>query len=85
VNKEVNDTVFGNPAGVGVPTVFPTTLPPVAPEGQGTLLGMAALALNAGDRTQAAQLITYALQQQPNNLQAQFLQRVLQLQTRTSK
>jgi hypothetical protein len=82
VNKEVNDTVFGNPAGMGVPTVFPTSLPPVQPEGQGTLLGMAAIALNAGDHNQAGQILTYALQQEPKNLQAQYLWRVLQLHTR---
>jgi spermidine synthase len=82
VNGELSGAIFGTPSGQGVPCVFPTPNPAPPPEGQGTLLGMAALALNAGELNQAGQIIQYALQQQPNNLQAQYLKRVLDLQLR---
>ncbi|MFN3408494.1 MAG: fused MFS/spermidine synthase [Limisphaerales bacterium] len=82
VNGELSGAIFGTPSGHGVPCVFPTPNPAPPPEGQGTLLGMAAIALNAGELNQAAQMIHYALQQQPNNLQAQYLKRVLDLQLR---
>jgi hypothetical protein len=77
VNPALFESVGGNPALADLPMALPTPnpAPPVSTDGNVIDLCSAATAQN--DWLRADQLAAYALQQQPNNLDAAYLKRII--------
>lgn len=82
VNARLYEVMRGSSGGAGVPCAMPTPNPaPPAPT-DGTIINLCNAAIAAGDLTRADQLAAYALQQQPNNLDAAYLKRIIDRQLR---
>ena len=72
----------GRPGGAGVPCAMPTPNPAPPPPTDGTIINLCSAAIAQGDWPRADQLAAYALQQQPNNLDAAYLKRIIDRQLR---
>jgi spermidine synthase len=77
VNQSLYECLRGNPALAGLPVAMPTPnpAPPVPTDGDVINLCSAAIAQN--DWLRADQLAAYALQHQPNNIDAAYLKRII--------
>jgi hypothetical protein len=77
VNEQLLESVKGVPAAAGIPCVFAIPNPPPPPSSQGTVIDLCSIAVAQGDLLRADQLAAYALQQEPNNLDAAYLKRII--------
>jgi hypothetical protein len=77
MNGEFYGCLFGAPASASVPCVFQTPEAHPSPPTDGTVLNLCSAAIARGDLFQADQLAAYALQQQPSNIDAAYLARVI--------
>ena len=80
VNARLFECMNGGPNGVGVPCAMPTPNPAPPPPADGTIINLCSAAIAQGDWLRADQLASYALQQQPNNLDAAYLKRIIDRQ-----
>jgi hypothetical protein len=80
VNGELFASVFGTPAGTGVPCVFQNTPPPPAPASTDSPVDRAENAFAAGDLDQAQRLAAEALAQRPGDEMATYVARVVERQ-----
>jgi hypothetical protein len=79
VNGELWRTLFGQSAGE-TPCALPTPRPAPAPPTDGTILNLCHAAIAQNNWQQADQLVTYALQQEPQNPEAGYLKRIINRQ-----
>jgi spermidine synthase len=77
VSGELYACIFGTPAGAGVPCVFKAPNPSPAPASSGTVLDLAAEAFATGNRQQAIDLTSLALKQNPTDVVAAYMARVI--------
>jgi spermidine synthase len=82
VNGELYACVFGAPAGTGVPCVFKTPNPSPPPASSGSILDLAAEALEMGNQQQALELTALALKQNPADPVAAYMARVIEREQR---
>ena len=80
INSEFWGCLFGQAVGANVPCALPTPNPAPPPATDGTIINLCAAAIAQGDWPRADQLASYALQQQPNNLDAAYLKRIIDRQ-----
>jgi hypothetical protein len=78
VNGELPGCLFGTPLGVGVPCAFQTPRPAPPPATNGSAVAIAAKAFADGNLEEAGQLAARALQQNPDDEQAQYVGRVIE-------
>ena len=78
INGDLFACLFGTAPNAGVPCVFqtPQTVPP--PASDGSTVANAEQFFHAGDLNQAEALTAMALQQNPNDIQAAYLMRVIE-------
>lgn len=82
VNPSLYESVRGNPQLAGLPMALPTPNPAPPPPADGTVINLATAAIAQGNWMQADQLVSYALQQEPDNLDAAYLKRIVDRQLR---
>lgn len=78
MNGELYGCIFGNGAGRTVPCVFQTATPTIPPGSGGTALDEAEKDFANGNFTQAGQIVTAVLQNNPADVQAGYLKRIIQ-------
>jgi spermidine synthase len=77
VNIRLLEAVNGTAGGAGMPCVFVVPNPVPAASSDGSIISLCSLAVAQGDLLRADQMAAYALQQQPNNLDAAYLKRII--------
>jgi len=78
VNGELAGSLQGDPSKANVPCVFQTPNPAPPPAASGSALDMASRAFATGDLLRAEQYVAMALQSQPKDPMAGYLQRVVE-------
>lgn len=78
VNGQLYGCLFGNPSSSGIPCVFQTPLPSPPPGGLGILLNEAEKAFSTGNLSKARQLTALALKQNPGDVMAGYVARVIE-------
>jgi len=82
VNGQLYGCIQGDPNTQGIPCALPTFQPSAPPPTDGTVINLCYAAIAAGDWQRADQLATYALQQQPDNIDAAYLKRIIDRQSK---
>jgi hypothetical protein len=82
VNGQLWGCLFGQPSGAQVPCALPTPQASPPPPTAGTVLNLCHGAIAQGNWEQADQMVTFALSQEPNNLEAVYLSRIINRQLR---
>lgn len=77
VNNELLPTLFGKPEGLKTPCIFRTATPRPPPGSSGTVLDEAEKAIATGNLEHARQLVSLVLNQNPRDVQAGYLSRVI--------
>ncbi len=78
INGELYGCLMGYATSATVPCVFPTPAPAPAPANDGSATALAEQALQAGNLAQAGLMIGQALQQNPHDVQAAYVARVIE-------
>ena len=78
INGDLYGCLFGNPASDNLPCVFQTQKLRPQPASDNTATAYAEQALQAGNLAQAQLMISQALQQNPNDVQAAYVARVIE-------
>jgi len=82
INQQLWGCLFGQPLGANVPCALPTPKPAPQPPTNETVIALCQGAIAQENWLQADQLASYALQQQPNNLAAAYLKRIIDRQSK---
>jgi spermidine synthase len=77
INQQLWGCLYEASLGDGVPCALPTPKPSPPPATSGTIIAFCQAAIAQGDWRQADQLASYALAQEPNNLDAAYLKRII--------
>jgi spermidine synthase len=77
INGQLYGCLFGAPTSAEIPCGLPTPQPAPPPATTGSILNLCIAAIARGDLEQARQGVTYALQLEPDNLDAAYLKRVI--------
>lgn len=85
MNGELYGSIFGAPAGAGIPCVFQAAQSAPPPASSGSPLDLAARAFASGDLPQARQLVDSVLQQNPADASAGYLSRIIEREQRSAE
>ncbi len=78
INGDLFACLFGTAPNAGVPCIFQTPQPVPQPASDGSAVANAEQFFRAGDLNQAEALIMLALKQNPNDVQAGYLRRIIE-------
>ena len=78
INGDLYACIFGTAPNAGVPCVFPTPTPMPPPASDGGPVSLAEQAFHAGNLPQAEAIIEMVLKQNPNDVQAGYLGRIIE-------
>jgi spermidine synthase len=85
ISGELYGCLFGNAQNADIPCVFKTPLPVPPPANDKTAVAYAEREFNAGDLNQAQAFVAFALKQNPNDLQAGYVSRVIERVKKTGQ